>query len=88
MSVDQELHRDRPGLRITLNKEVRPEKQQGNHTTSLSGFISIHWLATPVRAARLVFLIKLSLIKLEYTKPLYASREDTCHASFSSAAEH
>lgn len=49
MSVDQEPHRDRPGLRITLNKEVRPEKQQSNYTTSMSSFLSVHWLATPVQ---------------------------------------
>lgn len=55
MSADQELHRDRSGLRIPLNKEVRPEKQQGNYTTSMSGFISVHWLATPVQPG--VFLI-------------------------------
>lgn len=48
-SFDQELHRDRPGLRIPQNKEVRPEKQQGNYTISMSGLVSVHWLAKPVQ---------------------------------------
>lgn len=49
LSVDQELHGDRLGLRIPLNKEVRAENQQGNYTTCMSGFIFVHWLATPVQ---------------------------------------